>query len=166
VLQLAPVSFNDVVTSVVQALSGSVGRRRIDVSVSIPDGLDVIADEKALEQVVVNLVDNAIKYGAEGGRIDIVGAFRNGRVRVEVCDDGPGIAPHHRERIFERFYRVEPGRSRAVGGTGLGLSIVKHLAEAMHGAVGVESRSPTGSVFWVELPAAGPTEPVAGPKSV
>jgi two-component system, OmpR family, phosphate regulon sensor histidine kinase PhoR len=73
-------------------------------------------------------------------------------VRLEVRDDGTGIAPRHRERIFERFYRVDPGRSRDMGGTGLGLSIVKHLAESMGGSVGVDGNEPRGSVFWVELP--------------
>jgi two-component system phosphate regulon sensor histidine kinase PhoR len=75
-------------------------------------------------------------------------------VRIEIADDGTGIAAHHRERIFERFYRVDPGRSRDVGGTGLGLSIVKHLVESMGGTVGVDGNDPTGSVFWIELPRA------------
>ena len=81
--------------------------------------------------------------------------MRDDRVRIEVADDGPGIAPVHRDRIFERFYRVDPGRSRDQGGTGLGLSIVKHLAESMGGSVGVDGNRPTGSVFWCLLPRPG-----------
>ena len=73
-------------------------------------------------------------------------------VRIEVADDGPGLAPVHRDRVFERFYRVDPGRSRDQGGTGLGLSIVKHLVESMGGTVGVDANQPTGSVFWCALP--------------
>jgi two-component system phosphate regulon sensor histidine kinase PhoR len=75
---------------------------------------------------------------------------------VEVRDDGPGIDPAHRGRIFERFYRADPGRSREMGGTGLGLSIVKNLVEAMRGEVGVDPRSPRGSVFWFTLSAPAP----------
>ena len=75
-------------------------------------------------------------------------------IRIEVRDDGPGIAPKHRERVFERFYRADPSRSRAAGGTGLGLSIVKHLVESMHGEVGVEPNVPRGSIFWLRLPRA------------
>ena len=82
----------------------------------------------------------------------IRGSVEPGHVRIEVADDGPGIAPHHRDRIFERFYRVDTGRSRDEGGTGLGLAIVKHLALAMHGEVGVEAATPRGSIFWVTLP--------------
>ena len=75
-------------------------------------------------------------------------------VRIEVRDDGPGIADKHRERVFERFYRADPSRSREAGGTGLGLSIVKHLVESMGGEVGVEPNAPRGSIFWLQLPRA------------
>ena len=70
-------------------------------------------------------------------------------MRIEVRDDGPGIADKHRERVFERFYRADPSRSREAGGTGLGLSIVKHLVESMGGEVGVEPNAPRGSIFWL-----------------
>jgi signal transduction histidine kinase len=73
-------------------------------------------------------------------------------VRIAVTDTGPGIAPRLRDRVFERFYRVDPSRSRDKGGTGLGLSIVKHLVESMGGRVGVEANEPKGCVFWVVLP--------------
>ena len=80
---------------------------------------------------------------------------REDRVRIEVQDDGPGVPPEHRARLFERFYRVDPGRSKEMGGTGLGLAIVKHLVGAMNGEVGMEPAEPSGSVFWVDLPKAG-----------
>ena len=76
------------------------------------------------------------------------------RLRVEVRDDGPGIDPRHHRRVFERFYRVDPGRARDMGGTGLGLAIVKHLVEAMGGQVGVDARRPHGSIFWFTVPTA------------
>jgi signal transduction histidine kinase len=80
-------------------------------------------------------------------------------VRIEVRDDGPGISDKHRERVFERFYRADPSRSREAGGTGLGLSIVKHLVESMGGEVGVEPNAPRGSIFWLRLPRAAQVTP-------
>jgi len=80
------------------------------------------------------------------------GARRGEHIRLEVRDDGPGIPPDQRARVFERFYRVDAGRAKEDGGTGLGLAIVKHLVGAMNGRVGVEANQPHGSVFWVELP--------------
>ncbi|MPZ45268.1 MAG: HAMP domain-containing protein [Betaproteobacteria bacterium] len=111
----------------------------------------VRADRRALEHVLGNLIDNALKYCAEGATVRVGAARENGRVRISVADDGPGIAPPHLERIFERFYRVDPGRSRELGGTGLGLAIVKHLVEAMGGTVAVESRVGAGSTFYFTL---------------
>ena len=102
--------------------------------------------------MLVNLVDNAVKYSG-AGRV-AVGAERDeAEWVISVQDTGPGIERHHLPRIFERFYRVDPGRSREQGGTGLGLAIVKHLVQGMGGEVGVES-GPDGSRFWVRLPVA------------
>jgi two-component system phosphate regulon sensor histidine kinase PhoR len=119
--------------------------------------------------VLLNLLDNAVKYTPEGGRITVGASPAGNQVRVEVRDDGPGVEPWHRERLFERFYRVDPGRSQELGGTGLGLAIVKHLVESLGGRVGVEANEPQGSLFWFTLPieANGP-EPSAGgvPNSV
>ncbi len=113
----------------------------------------VLADRGALEQVLINLVENAFKYGPGEGQVELVACEQGDRVRIEVRDEGPGIAEEHRARVFERFYRVDPGRSRHMGGTGLGLAIVKNLTEAMGGEVGVELRQPRGSIFWLSLPA-------------
>jgi two-component system, OmpR family, phosphate regulon sensor histidine kinase PhoR len=115
----------------------------------------VIADRSALEHVLANLLDNAIKYTPAGGRVAVrVRPAPEGRVRIEVVDSGLGIPRKDLPRIFERFYRVDPSRSRALGGTGLGLAIVKHQVQAMGGQLGVESQLGRGSRFWVELPAA------------
>jgi signal transduction histidine kinase len=114
----------------------------------------VIADRSALEHVLGNLLDNAIKYTPAGGRVAVrVRQVPEGRVRIEVEDSGMGIPRKDLPRIFERFYRVDPSRSRALGGTGLGLAIVKHQVQAMGGQLGVESQLGRGS-RWVELPAA------------
>jgi len=116
------------------------------------DGIEVVADAAALEQVLLNLLENAVKYTPAGGRITLRSVRENDLVRVEVLDDGPGVEPWHRERLFERFYRVDPGRSRELGGTGLGLAIVKHLVETMGGTVGLDGVEPHGSCFWFTLP--------------
>jgi two-component system phosphate regulon sensor histidine kinase PhoR len=107
----------------------------------------VRADRRALEHVLGNLIDNALKYCPEGASVSVGAVAENGLVRVAVTDTGPGIAQEHLPRIFERFYRVDAGRSRELGGTGLGLSIVKHLIEAMDGSVSVESTLGSGSRF-------------------
>jgi two-component system phosphate regulon sensor histidine kinase PhoR len=111
----------------------------------------VKADRDQLRQILVNLVDNAIKYNEPGGRVEIAAIPLNGAVRVTVCDTGMGIPEIDLPRIFERFYRVDKARSRDAGGTGLGLSIVKHLVEAHGGEITVESRQPGGSSFHFTL---------------
>jgi two-component system phosphate regulon sensor histidine kinase PhoR len=107
----------------------------------------VRADRRALEHVLTNLIDNAVKYCGPGTHVWVSVATSAEAVTVSVADDGPGIDERHLPRIFERFYRVDAGRSRDVGGTGLGLSIVKHLVEAMEGTVSVESRLNQGTTF-------------------
>ena len=110
------------------------------------------AERAAVEQILSNLVDNAIKYTPAGGRVRVFGEARGGRVRIVVEDSGPGIPKEHQARLFERFYRVDDARSRDLGGTGLGLAIVKHLALANGGDVAVESEVGRGSRFIVSLP--------------
>ena len=107
---------------------------------------------KALDHILVNLIDNGVKYTPPDGHVWVEARADGDDVRIEVRDDGPGIADKHRERVFERFYRADPSRSREAGGTGLGLSIVKHLVESMGGEVGVEPNAPQGSIFWLRLP--------------
>jgi two-component system phosphate regulon sensor histidine kinase PhoR len=121
-----------------------------------PDASAVEGDPRALEHVLSNLVDNAVKYCPPGTRV-LVSATKldEERIRLVVSDTGPGIPPEHLPRVFERFYRVDAGRSRELGGTGLGLSIVKHMVEAMRGKVSVESEVGKGSTFTVSLPRAG-----------
>jgi two-component system, OmpR family, phosphate regulon sensor histidine kinase PhoR len=138
--------------------------KHIALSVVVEPDLSLRADRKAMEQVLINLVTNAVKYTQDGGHVEVRVARAGREIRFEICDDGPGVDPAHRERIFERFYRVDPGRSRDMGGTGLGLSIVKHLVEAMHGHVGVEARSPRGSKFWFTVPSEAPG-PQLSPKN-
>jgi two-component system, OmpR family, phosphate regulon sensor histidine kinase PhoR len=116
--------------------------------------LVVRADEEGLQQILSNLIDNAIKYTPAGGTITIRCREEAHQAVIEVADTGVGIGPEHHSRLFERFYRVDKARSRELGGTGLGLAIVKHLCQAMQGTVYVESTPGEGSVFGVRLPVA------------
>jgi two-component system phosphate regulon sensor histidine kinase PhoR len=110
------------------------------------------ADEEAIDQILENLVDNALKYTPEGGRVTVHWHADGDQVCLEVEDTGIGIPQADLPRVFERFYRVDKARSRELGGTGLGLSIVKHLVNAMHGSVRVTSRVGEGTTFIVQLP--------------
>ena len=109
-------------------------------------------DRGAFEQVLANLLENAVKYAGEGASVSVRAHLDDDRAVVSVSDTGTGIAPQHLERLFERFYRVDAGRSREVGGTGLGLAIVKHLARQHGGEVSVESELGTGTRFTIDLP--------------
>ena len=153
-LEVAPVAVRAVTEQSLTAVEPQAKQRGVDVSVDIPDSLAAMADAKALDQIMVNLLDNAVKYTTAQGHVWAMARELPDAVRIEVRDDGPGIADKHRERVFERFYRADPSRSREAGGTGLGLSIVKHLVESMGGEVGVEPNEPRGSTFWLRLPKA------------
>jgi two-component system, OmpR family, phosphate regulon sensor histidine kinase PhoR len=110
------------------------------------------ADVRKLTLAMSNLLDNAIKYGKEGGRITLAGRAEERACLLEVADDGPGIPSEHLPRIFERFYRVDQGRSRDLGGTGLGLSIAKHIVESHRGTIRAESRLGVGTRFLIRIP--------------
>jgi len=118
----------------------------------IAGGILINADQNRIKQVFTNLIDNAIKFNKENGLIRISAEQLNSEVKVWIEDSGIGIPEKDLPRIFERFYRVDKGRSRALGGTGLGLSIVKHIVELHGGSVGVESTEAVGSRFWFILP--------------
>ena len=132
------------------AVEPQAQKRGVTVAVDVPEALAVKADPKALDQILVNLIDNGVKYTRAEGHVWVEAQELGDAVRIEVRDDGPGIADKHRERVFERFYRADPSRSREAGGTGLGLSIVKHLVESMGGEVGVEPNAPRGSYLLVD----------------
>lgn len=114
--------------------------------------MHVHADQEALRQVINNLLDNGLKYTPPGGSVRLSCHTEGEMAVIEVADSGPGIAPDHHDRLFERFYRVDKARSRELGGTGLGLAIVKHLCEEMGGNVSVISNLGKGSIFCVRIP--------------
>ncbi len=155
-LDVAPVVVRSLTEQSLSAVETTASKRGVTVEVSVPDAIAVKADPKALDQILVNLIDNGVRYTGPEGHVWVEAREVGDAVRIEVRDDGPGIADKHRERVFERFYRADPGRSREAGGTGLGLSIVKHLVESMGGDVGVEPNAPRGSIFWLRLPRANP----------
>lgn len=150
--ELYSVELLDLVEGAVEGIEAKAHEREQSIEISVSEAAQVTADPKALEQVLINLLENAIKYAPPGGQISVRSEELGSRVRIEVQDDGPGIKAEHRTRIFERFYRIDAGRSRDMGGTGLGLAIVKHFVESMGGEVGVEAAFPRGSVFWITLP--------------
>ncbi len=132
--------------------AGHIQTRKQKVEVFCPEGLKVLVDHAEIEHVFLNLVDNAVKFTPEGGRIVIRAGEEGPFVRIDIQDSGIGIEKIHIERLFERFYRVDPSRSRELGGTGLGLAIVKHVVQAHNGKVSVASHPGKGSTFSVFLP--------------
>lgn len=143
-----------VMDSVIAAVSVEAARKQVELVCDVPREATAMADAHALEQILLNLVDNAIKYCPPGSRVVLAYAKVERGVDLMLSDNGRGIDAKHLPRLFERFYRVDAGRSRDVGGTGLGLAIVKHLAEAMNGSISVESQLGKGTTFTVELPGA------------
>jgi two-component system phosphate regulon sensor histidine kinase PhoR len=140
------------IDSAVQVCEPQAGRKGIDIRIDCDENLRARFNAALLEQAVVNLVDNAIKYSDSGTSVTIKAAKSGTEIAIEVCDEGCGIEAHHLPRLFERFYRVDKARSRKVGGTGLGLAIVKHVAQDHGGSVTVESRPGEGSTFTIHLP--------------
>jgi len=151
----------EVIAGVTDALGVKAEKKGVAFAVDLPDDLpDAVGDADELRQVLQNLIDNAVKYGVGGGKVDISAAPLEKLpetgvpgVEVRIRDYGEGIAPEHLPRLTERFYRVDKGRSRAMGGTGLGLAIVKHILNRHRGRLAVESTPGQGTTFRVQLPA-------------
>ena len=154
--RLEPVHLRDAVQEAAAAVMPLAKRKEVKVESLIPgDCPPVRADKDQLGQVLLNLIDNAVKFNKDGGSVTISVSFGEGKSTVTVEDTGRGIPSEDLPRVFERFYRVDKARSRELGGTGLGLAIVKHIVEAHGGEVGVESRLGVGSTFRFSLPAVG-----------
>lgn len=142
----------DVVSDVFDLFRKGAETKKILLEAKIESGLVVQADKKAMEHILINLIDNAVKFSPESTSVILRAYSDIESVKIEVEDRGPGIQPLHKERVFERFYKLDPSRSGKHGGTGLGLAIVKHLVESMDGNVGITSASPYGALFWITLP--------------
>lgn len=146
------VGLRGLVTEVFTSLSARAAERGVSMINNVPDPATPRADPRRLEQMLTNLVDNAIKFNRRDGTVTVTAVEKQGSWSISVADTGEGILPEHSERLFERFYRVDRARSREVGGTGLGLAIVKHLARLHGGEVSVRSAMNEGTAFTIELP--------------
>jgi two-component system, OmpR family, phosphate regulon sensor histidine kinase PhoR len=149
------------VRQVVEGLETLARDRGVTVHIDGANALSVLGDHDELVRIFENLVENALKYGAAGRRVDIkIGAGTSGdgvlEAQVSVRDYGPGIAPEHLPRLTERFYRVDVTESRAQGGTGLGLALVKHILNRHRGRLTIHSAPGEGATFTIHLPAAAP----------
>ncbi len=148
---LAPIG-----SAAVEACAPRANAAKVLIEADFDAGLALPCDPSMIERALVNLLENAIKYGGSGGRVAFRIARENNQAVLEVRDFGAGISSEHLPRIFERFYRTDKARSREQGGTGLGLSIVKHIAESHGGRVSVESSPGAGATFRIHLPLAPP----------
>lgn len=152
VLSLQKVELRPLVDAVVNDLHSRASDKKVVLENQVPPELTVRADGDRLQQVLFNLVDNAIKYGRPEGQVWIGASLTDEQtIEISVRDNGPGIPPDAIDRIFERFYRVDKARSREQGGTGLGLSIVKHIVQSHHGEVWVKSAVGQGTTFFFTL---------------
>jgi two-component system phosphate regulon sensor histidine kinase PhoR len=154
-LEFRPVSVTQLIESCVETAHLKAVPRQLALNVHVPEGLPPVrGDANSLQEVLQNLLDNALQYTPAGGKIDVSVASSDGRVVITVSDTGIGIPQVEQERIFERFYRVDAARSREAGGTGLGLSIARHIMEAHGGRLWVESAVGEGSRFHFSIPVA------------
>jgi len=151
-LQLEEVDLCDVVAVALEVCGPKAEAKHIALNETCPGSLFARVSPPLLEQAVVNLVDNAVKYSAEGSVVEVALTETGEEIVVSVTDQGQGVAREHLPRLFERFYRVDKARSRDLGGTGLGLAIVKHIAQIHGGRVSVESVIGRGSTFRIHLP--------------
>ena len=152
-LKLEPCAVTSIIDKVISELRQQAEYKSIMLNTEIPNDIpNILADEVRVAQVLLNLIDNAIKYTQESGKVTISAADHNSYVQVSVSDSGDGIPEKDLPRIFERFYRVDKARSRQLGGTGLGLSIVKHIVQAHRGEVFVKSILGQGSTFSFTIP--------------
>ncbi|MDQ3062854.1 MAG: ATP-binding protein [Acidobacteriota bacterium] len=151
-LELKRINLNALIEEVFTNLSSKAKKRRIKLKNEVSRDAFVFADAVRLEQMLTNLIDNAVKFNAEKGTVIVGFEEKNEKNIISISDTGEGISSEHLQRIFERFYRTDRARSREIGGTGLGLAIVKHLARIHGGEVSVVSTLGKGSTFSIELP--------------
>lgn len=151
-IELIAEPLSPVMAAAVETCQAKADEKEISIRVQCEVGLMAKMNRTMVEQAMINLIDNAVKYSPDESKVEIVATKSTSEARVTVQDQGRGIEPEHLPRLFERFYRTDRARSRQMGGTGLGLSIVKHIAEAHGGRVSVESRPGLGSTFTLSLP--------------
>jgi histidine kinase len=154
-LTMESVDLSSLAADVVERFRSEATSRSLSIAIDLSSGLTVHADRDRLAQILGNYLSNAIRYSPDGAVIEVSAHRGEGEVIVAVRDHGPGLTPEQRGHVFERFYRIDPSRSRALGGSGIGLAIVRALVDAMGGRAWAESDGPgTGSSFLVSLPIA------------
>ena len=161
-LVLSRFPFGDAIESVTRANALAAKQHGHALVYTPPESLPlIVGDRSRLEQVMMNVIGNAIKYTPDGGHISITAGSTEAEVWMEVCDDGIGIPEKDRDRIFDRFYRVDKARSRESGGTGLGLSIAKEIVQRHHGSIALAPHEGPGTTIRLTLPIGGPSGPAA-----
>jgi two-component system, OmpR family, sensor kinase len=148
---------NDLVDECCRAARSLAGPKRVALCAEPSPDVPYFGDEELLRRMLMNLLNNAVKYTPEGGEVRVSLESQNGRATITVADTGVGLTPEEAERVFDRFYRADKARSRAEGGTGLGLPIARWVAEAHRGSITLHSEPGHGSSFTVTLPPAEPT---------
>jgi two-component system phosphate regulon sensor histidine kinase PhoR len=151
-LDLEPIELREAVDRSLRVIEQMAAEKSIALHNEVASDQWVRADKNALDQILLNLLNNAVKHTQAGGKIEVFARRDDPSIVVEVQDNGPGIPASARDRIFERFFRVDTARARRTGGSGLGLSIVKHLVAEMDGAVGFRPVEPHGACIWFSLP--------------
>jgi len=152
-LEMGPLDLGDLAQRVFAGFAGQAAERKVLLVAEVDDGLPMVhGDAQRLEQVLSNLVSNALRYAPVGGSVTVRARAQDGGVRIEVEDTGEGIPEEHLNLVFERFYRVDPARDRSVPHSGLGLAISKQLVEAHGGRIGVENAPNAGARFWFWVP--------------
>lgn len=145
-------NLSNIINEVISISQSSADKKNVKLSVDCDSKIKIKANRDRIKQMLINLIENAIKNNVENGSVCIKAVKSVGRLVISVSDTGIGIAQQHHSRISERFYRVDKGRSRRLGGTGLGLSIVKHIVNLYNGDIEVESEPGKGTKLIVQLP--------------
>lgn len=151
-VELSVSKVRPVIVNAVNSVLAIAAKSNVTVNIECSDDLNAKINARLLEQAVINLIDNAVKYSEPGSTVEVSAYQEGGKVTIKVQDHGCGIEKEHLDRLFERFYRVDKARSRKLGGTGLGLAIVKHIAQSHNGFVNVESTPGKGSTFYITVP--------------
>jgi signal transduction histidine kinase len=156
VLQPTVVDVSSLLRGVADNARTLAGNKPLKIDLQMESDMQLVADEARLRELLLALVDNAVRYTPSGGTIMLRGAGGASHIELSVSDTGPGIPPQHIDRVFERFHRVDPSRSRQEGGSGLGLAIARAIAEAHGGTIIASSSHGNGATFTVQLPRSGP----------
>ena len=153
--ELRTIDLNEVLSEVVSLQEGAAMERNIEIDLQSDHELEIVADQREMDEIFSNLISNAIKYNRDEGKVTVTAKRSGGRIRVAVSDTGIGMAPESIDQIFDEFYRVRNRETANVSGTGLGLSIVKRIVDSYDGEISVDSQEGEGTTFEVELPVRG-----------